>query len=175
MNALTNVFQWFAERIHELWPIRIIDADEQGVKFSGGKHVTMLLPGLHFFLPKYQRIEKVNVKYQEVDCQTQALETLDDRSILLSVNVGYTIRDAVKWRTEVQSFDSTIERRVRGLIARAVLGMRWEDLRSAEALDKLCATVLSDLRRYGSKWGVKFHNVALTDLSRARPLRIFSS
>lgn len=175
MGTLTNVFQWLLERLHDCWPIRIVDADEQGVLFSGGRNLRLLEPGLHFFLPKFQRIEKVNVKYQEIDCPTQALDTSDGHSVLISINIGYEIKDAVLWRTEVQSFDSTVERRARGIVAGIVLGRRLEELRSQEVLASIRSEVLRDLRRMGKAWGARFRNVGISDLARARPLRIFNN
>lgn len=172
---IANVLQWLLDRIHALWPLRIVDADEQGVKFSGGSRVTLLLPGIHFFLPYYEVLEKVNVKYQEVDCLPQTLETADGVSVTLSVNVGYTITDAVKWRTEVQHFDGTVERRIRGLITPAVLGMSWPELRDAETVTNLRKRLYRDLKRFGEKCGVRFHSVAVTDLTRAKSIRFFTS
>lgn len=171
---IVNILQWLLERIHALWPIRIVDADEQGVKFSGGKTVILLVPGLHVFIPFYEKIEKVNVKYQEIDCQVQSLETIDGVSVTLSVNAGYTITDAVKWRTEVQHFDSTAERRIRGLIAPVVLGSPWLELRDVETITQLRRRVYRDLKKFGSLCGVRFHSVAITDLTRAKPIRLYS-
>lgn len=175
MAPVTNLFQWLLDRVMAWWPVRLVDADEQGVKFTGGKKLTLLEPGVHWFFPKWETIEKVNVKYQEVDCLTQALETTDGVGILISVNVGYDIRNAVKWRTEVQEFDDTLERRVRGLVAQSILPMSWEELRNAETVAALSQAVLTDLRDHGAKWGVRFRNVSVTDLARSRPLRVFTS
>jgi len=175
MGALTNVFQWLLERLKDWWPIRIVDADEQGVKFSGGKDVSLLPPGPHVFFPHWQKIEKVNVKYQEVDCLTQALESSDGVAFLISANVGYEIIDAVKWRTEVQSFDATIERLVRGIIAEVAASLTYADLHGPESQLAIRRAVLRKLRSVGKPWGVRFRRVAITDLARARPLRIFTS
>lgn len=175
METVTNLFQWLLDRLMDWWPIRLVDADEQGVKFTGGKKVTLLDPGWHFFWPKWERIEKVTVTYQEIDCLTQSLDTLDGYSITLSGNVGYEIRNAVKWRTEVQDFYNTVERRTRGLLAPVILSSKLEDLRAAETLSKLGETVLEDLKKHGSKWGVRFYSVSITDFTRARPIRLFNT
>lgn len=157
------------------WPVRIVDIDEQGVQFTGGKRVKLLPPGLHFFIPKYGRIEKVNVKYQEIDCMTQAIDTIDGHSVLISINIGYEIRNAVLWLTEVQSFDNTVERRARGIVAGIVLGLTLKDLRRKETTDAIRAEVLRDLRKMGKVWGARFRNVGISDLARTRPLRIFTT
>jgi hypothetical protein len=46
-----QLFQLVLDNLYKLWPVRIVDADEQGLRFKYGKHTSLLQPGVHWFVP----------------------------------------------------------------------------------------------------------------------------
>lgn len=162
--------QIILDNLYKLWPLRSIDADCQGVRFTG-KHVALLPPGFHWFIPGLQRIEELAVAYQEIDCAIQTVETTDGISVSFSANCGYTVEDAAARRTKVHDFDSTLERMIRGHFADAVAENSYAGLMLKRK--QLARSVKTELKKETSLWGVTIVRVRLTDFTRARPWRVF--
>jgi regulator of protease activity HflC (stomatin/prohibitin superfamily) len=165
--------QLILDNLYKLWPVRLIDADCQGVRFTLGKFVKRLEPGPHLFFPGLQEIEEWSVAYQEIDCKTQSVDTTDGEPMTFSANVGYTIEDAKLMRTEVHNFDSTLERATRGILGDMVAECDLKSLRRSRK--KLAADTLNALREETSGWGVTIHKVRLTDFTRAEQQRRFNT
>jgi regulator of protease activity HflC (stomatin/prohibitin superfamily) len=116
------------EKIKDWWPVRVIDAGCQGIWWRANGTAEKLEPGWHFFLPQAQRIQEVNVQYQNVDCGSQDLTTKDGVSISISLNVGYRIKDAALLYTTYQHFDTTIINDARGHATEVVTQSTWSEL-----------------------------------------------
>lgn len=165
-------FQLILDNLFKLWPIRIIDVDSQGVKFSP-KRVKVLYPGIHWFIPGFQQIEEWAVVYQEIDCQLQSIATIDNIFVTFSANCGYTINDASLMRSKVQHFDGTLERAVRSNLAEAVADSEYALTKRKRK--SLCYAALKALREETKDWGVTIEKVRLTDFVPADQQRRFIS
>lgn len=155
-----------------LWPLRLIDADEQGVRFIGGKHVQHLMPGWYLHLPGWMKIESMVCTYQEVDCQVQSMDTKDNVPITFSANVGYVIHDYRNLRLVVQDYDGTLERSTRGILGELVESHNLADLRGARK--SLAKKALKALTEETKDWGIEIQRVRLTDFApRTKQLRLF--
>jgi regulator of protease activity HflC (stomatin/prohibitin superfamily) len=170
---MANFLQAILDHLKALWPVRIIDADCQGVRFTIGKHVSLLQPGLHFFCPGLQEIEEVAVAYQEIDCSLQSMQTSDDLSVTFSANVGYEIKDAVKWRIKVHHFDGSIERAARGYLGDLINQTDYETIRSHTG--EFGDQVRVMLQKKAKLWGVKIVSVHLADFVKARQYRFLGN
>lgn len=158
------------DHLKELWPISVVDPDDQGILFDRGLPAKSLAPGWHLYLPGIQRIEIMPVVYQELDCQLQTVETLDGIAVTFSANVGFEVRDAAKARTAVHDVDATLERAARGALGKLVTERTWVQL-TGHASD-----LVSDARKAvaddASGWGVKIVRVRLTDFARSKTYRL---
>ncbi len=166
--------QLILDNLFKLWPVRIVDADQQGVRFSRGKYVKLLKPGIHLFFPGLQRLDIWETAYQEKDCGVQSLETLDGESVSFSINIGYSITDASLVATKFFEFDSTIRSIARGRLAMHVLTHTFDQLH------KELPTTLREMRRFLRNetkrrgGGVSIKSVTLDEFVRAPQLRILS-
>lgn len=138
--------------------------------FSIGKNVSRLEPGLHFFFPGLQEIEKWVVVQQSLDCGTQPLETRDGVPISLSVNLDYEIRDAVLMRTKFQNFDVTLRNIARGIIGEWVITRTYADI--ASAVEDMPGSVREAIAKKVSGSGVKIHVVRRDVFTRAKPYNL---
>lgn len=168
-----QLFQAILDNLYKLWPYRIVDADCQGVRFTFGKKVEKLEAGGHWFFPGIQHVEEWAVKYQEIDCKVQSVETSCGEAVTFSANVGYTIEDVSLMRTEVHDFDLTLERATRGILGDMVAETDLKTLRTRRK--KLAADVLKALKEETSGWGVTIRKVRMTDFTRAEQQRRFNS
>jgi regulator of protease activity HflC (stomatin/prohibitin superfamily) len=166
-------FQLLFDKLHEWWPIRIVDAGNQGVKYLQNGRARCLQPGTHFFIPKLQRIEEVGVQYQNVDCGLQSLTTKDGKEITVSLNVGYSITDAALLWTSFQHFDTSLVNMARGHAAEIVCESEWEEL--AADPQGFGQELQEALHEDVSALGVEIEDVTADQLSRARTYRLLQS
>ena len=123
-----DLFRQLAEWVKEFWPVRIIDAGNQGVLYRQDGTARCLQPGTHFFIPKLQRIEEFACQYQNVDCGIQNLTTKDGVNVTLSLNVAYSIQELALLHTTYQHFDTTVVNDARGHAAEQVTQSTWEEI-----------------------------------------------
>lgn len=166
-----QLFQLILDNLFKLWPVRIVDADEQGLRFRFGKKTDLLAPGVHWFFPGLMKIEKFCVTYQEIDCQVQTMDTVDDVCISFSANLGFIIHDVVKYRLGLHNTDDTIERRFRSILGDIVEDAKYDELRKARR--KLADKAKRELIKQVESWGVTVQNASLTDFARVRAYRFF--
>ena len=157
-------------------PWQPIQPDEQGVRISTipfrlGRWKT-LRPSMHFYFPVLQTIDVYTVSYTEVDCILQSLHTADGKKIILSANVGYTIRDAGKMAMHVQDAHRTIERAARRHMFAETMTRTWEEL--VRDLVDVQTIVRRAIREESNdmNWGLNIKRVGLTDLQVVRPIRV---
>ena len=168
-----DFFRMFLDKLHELWPIRIIDAGCQGVWYKQNGTCDLLEPGLHWFWPKLQRIEEVNVQYQNVDAGLQSLTTKDGKEITLSLNIGYSISDAATLWTSFQHFDTSIVNMARGHAAEIVCESDWAELASDP--QSFGQELQEALQEDVGELGVRIEDVTADQLSRARTYRLLQT
>jgi regulator of protease activity HflC (stomatin/prohibitin superfamily) len=165
-----QLLQLILDNLYKLWPIRIIDADEQGLRFHKGVP-TLRQPGICWFIPGLQKVEKINVVYQEIDCEVQSMETTDGISISFSANAGFVVTNVVKYRLGVHDADATIERCLRGILGEIVETTQFADLRASRK--RLADRAKRELIKQVEPWGVEVQKVRLTDFTRSKQYRLF--
>jgi regulator of protease activity HflC (stomatin/prohibitin superfamily) len=168
-----ELLQKIIDNLHALWPVRIVDADEQGVLRDRGKYLKLRQPGIHLFIPGLQKIDVFNVRHQEVDCGVQSMETKDGQAVSFSINVGYRITDAARMVLEFQYFDSTLRNLARGLMATAIQERTYADLQGK--LPDLAKEVRRSLRRVVARGGIRVRTVRLDEFVQAPQLRLLGS
>lgn len=165
------------EQLREYFiPFVVINSDEQGIRWTLGRPRLLLhgqglfKTGLFVYCPLLQRVEKEIVTYQEIDCLLQTLDTSDRQPISLSCNVGYIIRNYMKWRTSVQDFDNSLERATRVHLFQVITNATL--LETRQSLRLLEDQARKALQRQATDWGVRIVRVGLTDMTNALPLRL---
>jgi erythrocyte band 7 integral membrane protein len=161
--------QLILDNLFKLWPVRIIDPNQQGVLFDRGRDVKLLKPGVHWFFPGVQHIEVFMVAYQGIDLGQQTIETRDGISVTFSANVSYTITDASKVAVEIYNFDSTLRNVARGLLAKLMNAHPHEEIHAK--LPHIQRVMRRVLRKQFRNMGVRIEEVLLDEFVRARAIR----
>lgn len=170
---MTNIMEWIRDFLLEFWPIRIIDAGSLGVLWKQNGTSRNLQPGLHWFIPKLQRIEEVAAQYQNQDCGVQSLTTKDGKEIQISLNVGYRVADAAALYREFQHFDTSLINMARGHCAEVVCDSTWQELMedplgiAQEIQESLVDDLKEDI--------VLIEDVTADQLSKARTFRLLQT
>lgn len=168
---MAGFLQTVLDNLHKIWPVRIIDADCQGVLFVLGRWTFLLSPGPYLFIPGLMRIEERVVVYQEMDCQLQSMVTKDNVETCFSGNVGYIIKDARKASTLVEDVDQTLERASRAHLADVVNQNNYDDIR--KNIKKAGRIARNNLAREARVWGVDIVRVRFSDFVRCKQWRMF--
>lgn len=166
-------FQRLLDKLHDFWPIRIIDAGCQGVLWRHNGTVKRLAPGWHWFWPKLWNIDQVNVQYQNIDCGVQHLTTKDGKQISISLNVAYSIVDAALLRSTFYHFDTTIVNDARGHAAEIVVQTEWKEILS----DPLGVQqeIEEAMQEDVGEGVVNIEKVTLDQLAAPKPISIIST
>jgi len=172
MLDLGSILPSLLENITRLLPVRLtfVRPYERGVKFSCGKHVTVLEPGVHAFWNYWQDVESVSVALQCVESQKLALTTKDGKTVVLSIAVQYSIADAQAYWTAVQDFDQSLLNMIEGEVSRVVYKKTADEIiADPQRFGDAVNTVAS---RTAKKWGCEIHNVSLPNLAVAKVIRL---
>lgn len=170
---ISNFLEWIWNFLLEFWPVRIIDAGAQGVKFRQNGSAETLMPGWHLFIPKLQRIVEIECQYQNVDCGLQSLTTEDGTEVTISLNVGYEITDLSLMWVSFQHLDTSLKNMARGHAAEIFCSTDWEAvLQDPTAVQE---EILDALKEDLQATGVHVTDVTLDQLSRVKTFRLLQS
>ena len=130
--------------------------------------------GLHFYWPLIQDITDMDTVPEVVNLPIQSLTTKDKETLCISGAVHYEIEDLHKYLTRVQDFDESFIAMILGIVERMVTTADFDDLRNGGKL-ALREHVLDDAGVIAHRWGVKLIDFYITDMVKARSLRLFGT
>jgi len=155
-----------------LAPFRIIKIYERGVVLRFGIPHRVMEPGWNWLWPfKIEDVAEVVVVEQTMDLMVQSVTTTDDVSATFSVNLVYCVSDPVAYHTAVTDFDRSAEGYARLHLAKRVRDKTWRDLLDDQKA--LEASLKGTLSTRLKPWGAEVVDVGFTDLTRAKPFRLF--
>ncbi|MFH0861271.1 MAG: slipin family protein [Candidatus Altiarchaeota archaeon] len=76
--------------------IRIVDQYERGVLFGFGKYLGLWEPGMHMFIPLYNRLVKVDMRIKTVDIPKQEVMTKDNVPVNINAVIYFRVQDPKK-------------------------------------------------------------------------------
>lgn len=92
--------------VANLFPARIIQKNEQGVRWFKGKPSKNLYSGrIHFFVPAYGHIDKVDVTDGTLDIEMLTVDT-DEATISLDGAIRYAVTNARKYLVNLEEDDA---------------------------------------------------------------------
>ena len=167
---------WLRDLINRLLSVfprvLIFSPAEAGVRITLGKRVTALGAGWHPFWPLFQRVVWMEIKTQVVDLRNQSIRTHDGVSIVISGAIQYRITDIYKAIIDVQDVDKSLTTLALGIILEFVKRRTLEECMN---IDNLKLEILKGIRNAASGWGLKIENIYITDLDRARNIRLLTN
>ena len=153
-------------------PIRVIRVYERGVVFRWGRLRPTLDPGFHWIVPfRIDQVEIVTVIPEARNLLTQSVTTQDGVAVTFSVNVVFAIADAALMYTEVHDFHSMLDAVAMTHLAARIRAQEWVDLLKNQP--ELERSLRGTLTTRVKDWGAQIVSVGITDLVRAKPLRLF--
>jgi regulator of protease activity HflC (stomatin/prohibitin superfamily) len=150
----------------------VVEAYQRGVKLRLGKYVKDVGPGIHFYIPFW--IEKIlteDVVTETRRIKPQSLTTKDDRSVVLSAVITFSISDVKVFLLEVEGRNNVVEDASTGAISEFIMKRTWGELVALNISNELSKIV----RQQAKKYGVNIINVQLADFTVCPSLRLLQS
>lgn len=166
-----TIAAWLANNLAGFLPVKTVRSYQQGVKFSMGRDVALLGPGIHWYWPFFQAVEALDCAEETIDLPTQTVTTRDGHPVTFSANVVYRTVNARQRYVRLMDFDRSIGNVARNHLARRVRRLTWDELVARQSwLERsLAKTLTTRAKRYG----VEILEVGITDFTRAKPFRLY--
>lgn len=153
-------------------PFRIIKVYERGVVLRLGMPHRVMEPGFRWLWPcNIETVNEVVVVEQTMDLMVQSITTTDDVSVTFSVNLVYCVSDPIAHHTAVTDFERSAEAYARIHLSQRARDKTWQELLTDQK--KLESSLEGTLSTRLAKWGAEVISVGFTDITKARPLRLF--
>ncbi len=146
----------------------IVDATQLGVAFRRGKHIICLVPGLHIFWPFWTTVTVRAAVRQTDNLPTQALQTKDNKTIVVGGMVRYRIIDVRKAVAETFDLDTAIIDESLAVICEYIVERDFTEVRGNR--QKSNTAITKKIRTALKTYGVEVERAQLTDLSTCMTL-----
>jgi membrane protease subunit HflK len=139
--------------LYGLWGLYVIDEQERGVVFRfGALRSELAFPGLNWYPPIIDRVEKVNVTRVR-STQHQALMLTQDENIVdVSLTVQYRVQDPAKFLVEVADPETSLDHATESAI-RHVAGSSTMDDIITEGRAAVAVEVQQRIQQYLDNYG----------------------
>lgn len=149
----------------------IVHPYEAAVVLRLGLHHRTLGPGWHWVAPL--AIEEVIREHVTpvTEAVTAHAHTADDVQATVTVLVTWSVKDVPRLLLESPEPHAALHEATVGVLASAIQGVLWSDLRNEE----FHGILVRDMRKRARKWGIKINDVQVSELVRTRSLRLLSA
>lgn len=168
---LDRLFDFLLQAWTFLVPWAILEQYQQGVVLRLGKYQRTIGPGFHWLIPfNIDVVIADSVVTSTARLNPQSLTTEDGVSVVVAAVVTSEVRDIRKLLLACEDKDQALIDTCFGVIARAVCATPWDKLHTPEFQEELTKAA----RKRGFRFGIEVESVALTDLTKARSIRLWS-
>jgi len=148
--------------IYGMRSIRQVNQWEQALKFSLGKFVGRLEPGLNLVLPGFQQMVRVDTRVRNRDLPQQQVITKDNVTASIDAVIYFKVVDPEKAILNVQNYEYAVCDRAR-VVLRDVAGETpLDELLSHR--EEVAAKVRLAVEQFVSQWGLHVELIALKDV-----------
>ncbi|MGM5482755.1 MAG: slipin family protein [Nanobdellota archaeon] len=139
--------------------IKIVNEYERGVKFTLGKFVGIMEPGLRIVIPILQTWERIDIRTKVIDVPSQDAMTRDNVSVNINAVLYYMINDSKKAVMEVNDFNYAASQLAQITMKQIVGEADLDELLSNR--DELSTRIQKIVDEATDPWGVKVEHVDL--------------
>lgn len=141
--------------------LKIVKEYERGVKFTLGKYVGIMSPGLRLVVPLVQSWERVDLRTKVVDVPDQDCITKDNVSVNVNAVLYYKIKEKNVERAilQVEHFEWAVSQLAQTTMRDIVGEVTLDELLSSR--DKVSKKILAIVDKATDPWGVDVESVDL--------------
>ncbi len=139
--------------------LKVVNEYERGVKFTLGKYVGIMKPGLNIVIPVIQSWNRVDMRVKAVDVPDQDAITKDNVSISVNAVLYYKVSDPEKAILEVEHFNYAVSQLAQTTMRDVVGEVSLDDLLSKR--DEISTRIKGIVDSATDPWGIKVNTVEL--------------
>jgi len=171
MISLANIFQSLVILIIlvVLSGIKVVKEYERGVKFTLGKYVGLMKPGLRLIIPLVQSWERIDLRVKAVDVPDQDCITKDNVSVRVNAVLYFKVAEASRAVLEVENYfyatSQLSQTTMRDVVGEVSLD---ELLNKREELSKRIQQIVD---KATDPWGIKVVSVDLKHIELPQDMK----
>jgi len=142
--------------------IKVVNEYERGVKFTLGKYVGIMKPGLRIVIPVIQSWERVDMRVRAVDVPDQDCITRDNISVNVNAVIYYKVRDAERVIIQVENYVYAISQLAQTTMRNIVGEVELDELLANR--DDISAKIREIIDKASDPWGLQVDSVELKDV-----------
>jgi len=148
---------------------KIVKEYERGVKFTLGKYVGIMPPGLRIVIPIIQSWERVDIRIKAIDVPDQDAITRDNVSLKVNAVLYYKVSDSKKAIIEVERFNFAVSQLAQTTMRDVVGEVTLDELLSKrETISKKIKDIVD---KATDPWGIKVESVELKHIELPEQLK----
>lgn len=148
--------------LYILSSLKVIQEYERGIKFTFGKYVGVMNPGLRVVLPIVQGYQKVDLRVKTVDVPGQECVTRDNISVHVNAVLFYRIAAAEKAVLDVESYAYATSQLAQTTMRNIVGEVELDELLANR--EQISERIREIVDKQTDPWGVKVETVELKDV-----------
>ena len=148
---------------------KVVKEYERGVKFTLGKFVKVMEPGLGTVIPLVQSWERVDMRVKAVDVPRQESITRDNVTVEIDAVIYYRVRDAKKAILEVEEYMYAVQQLAQTTM-RNIVGEVDLDALLAER-ERISRQIREIIDEATDPWGIAVQSVELKDIILAENMK----
>lgn len=142
--------------------LKVITEYERGIKFTFGKYVGIMEPGLKVVVPGVQTFQKVDMRVKTVDVPGQECVTKDNISVHVNAVLYYRIANAEKSILEVESYAYATTQIAQTTMRNVVGEVELDQLLSER--EDISERIRAIVDQHTDPWGIDVVTVELKDV-----------
>ena len=142
--------------------LKVVNQYEKGVKFTFGKFVGIMQPGLRLVIPILQSWKRVDMRVKAVDVPEQESITKDNITVGINAVIYYKVLDAEKVIIEVEHYNYAVSQLAQTTMRNIVGEVELDELLSSR--DKVSEEIRKIIDKATDPWGIKVNTVDLKDV-----------
>ncbi len=142
--------------------LKVIQEYERGIKFTFGKYVGIMEPGLRVIVPVVQTYQKVDLRVKTVDVPGQECVTKDNISVHVNAVLYYRISSAEQSVLEVESYAYATSQLAQTTMRNVVGEVELDQLLSQR--EQISERIRQVVDERTDPWGIKVETVELKDV-----------
>ncbi len=148
--------------IYVLSCLKVIQEYERGIKFTLGKYVGVMPPGLRIVIPVIQSFQKVDLRVKTLDVPGQECVTKDNISVHVNAVMYYRIITAENAVLEVESYAYATSQLAQTTMRNLVGQVELDQLLSQR--EELSDRIREIVDKATEIWGIRVETVELKDV-----------
>ena len=149
--------------------LKIVKEYQRGVKFTLGKFVGVMAPGLRIVIPIIQSWQRVDIRVKAVDVPDQDAITRDNVSIKVNAVLYYKVSNSQKAIIEVEEFNYAVSQLAQTTMRDVVGEVSLDDLLSKR--DSISKRIREIVDKATDPWGIKVDSVELKHVELPEQLK----